>query len=99
MFIFDNLMQLDDRGMQRLIRDIQQESLLPALKGADGDMVERFFKNMSERASDILREDLEASGPIKLADVEVAQKEIVRTAKRLADEGELMLGKAAQDYV
>jgi flagellar motor switch protein FliG len=99
MFIFDNLMQLDDRGMQRLIRDIQQESLLPALKGADGDMVERFFKNMSERAADILREDLEASGPIKLADVEVAQKEIVRTAKRLADEGELMLGKAAQDYV
>jgi flagellar motor switch protein FliG len=54
---------------------------------------------MSERAADILREDLEASGPIKLADVEVAQKEIVRTAKRLADEGELMLGKAAQDYV
>jgi flagellar motor switch protein FliG len=99
MFIFDNLMQLDDRGMQRLIRDIQQESLLPALKGADGDMVELFFKNMSERAADILREDLEASGPIKLADVEVAQKEIVRTAKRLADEGELMLGKAAQDYV
>ena len=99
MFIFDNLMQLDDRGMQRLIRDIPQENLLPALKGADVDMVERFFKNMSERAADILREDLEASGPIKLADVEVAQKEIVRTAKRLADEGELMLGKAAQDYV
>lgn len=99
MFIFDNLMQLDDRGMQRLIRDIPQENLLPALKGADVDLVERFFKNMSERAADILREDLEASGPIKLADVEVAQKEIVRTAKRLADEGELMLGKAAQDYV
>ena len=99
MFIFDNLMQLDDRGMQRLIRDIPQESLLPALKGADGEMVERFFKNMSERAADILREDIEASGPIKLADVEVAQKEIVRTAKRLADEGVLMLGKAAQDYV
>lgn len=99
MFIFDNLMQLDDRGMQRLIRDIPQENLLPALKGADVDMVERFFKNMSERAADILREDLEASGPIKLAEVEVAQKEIVRTAKRLADEGELMLGKAAQDYV
>lgn len=99
MFIFDNLMQLDDRGMQRLIRDVQQESLLPALKGADGEMVERFFKNMSERAADILREDIEASGPIKLADVEVAQKEIVRTAKRLADEGELMIGKAAQDYV
>ena len=78
MFIFDNLMQLDDRGMQRLIRDIPQENLLPALKGADVDMVERFFKNMSERAADILREDLEASGPIKLADVEVAQKEIVQ---------------------
>lgn len=99
MFIFDNLMQLDDRGFQRLVREVPQENLLTALKGVDETLAERFFNNMSERAAGILREDMEASGPVKLADVEVAQKEIVRTAKRLADEGELMIGKAARDYV
>ena len=99
MFIFDNLMQLDDRGFQRLVREVAQENLLTALKGVDEVLAERFFKNMSERAAEILREDMEASGPVKLADVEAAQKEIVRTAKKLADEGELMIGKAARDYV
>ena len=99
MFIFDNLMQLDDRGFQRLVREVAQENLLTALKGVDEVLAERFFKNMSERAAEILREDMEASGPVKLADVEVAQKEIVRTAKKLAADGELMMGKAARDYV
>jgi len=99
MFIFDNLMQLDDRGFQRLVRDVAQENLLTALKGVDEVLAERFFNNMSERAAEILREDMEASGPVKLADVEAAQKEIVKTAKKLADEGELMIGKAARDYV
>ena len=99
MFIFDNLMQLDDRGFQRLVREVAQENLLTALKGVDEVLAERFFKNMSERAAEILREDMEASGPVKLADVEAAQKEIVRTAKKLADDGELMIGKAARDYV
>ena len=99
MFIFDNLMQLDDRGFQRLVRDVAQEDLLVALKGVDEVLSERFFNNMSERAAEILREDMEASGPVKLADVESAQKEIVKTAKKLADEGELMIGKAARDYV
>ena len=64
MFIFDNLMSLDDRGLQRLIRDVPNESLLTALKGVDAQIAERFFRNMSERAAAILREDLEASGPI-----------------------------------
>ena len=99
MFIFDNLMQLDDRGFQRLVREVAQENLLTALKGVDEVLAERFFKNMSERAAEILREDMEASGPVKLADVEIAQKEIVRTAKKLADDGELMMGKASRDYV
>ena len=99
MFIFDNLMQLDDRGFQRLVREVAQENLLTALKGVDEVLAERFFKNMSERAAEILREDMAASGPVKLADVEVAQKEIVRTAKKLADDGELMMGKASRDYV
>lgn len=99
MFVFDNLMQLDDLGFQRLLREVAQENLLTALKGVDEVLAERFFKNMSERAAEILREDMEASGPVKLADVEAAQKEVVRTAKKLADEGVLMMGKAARDYV
>ena len=81
MFIFDNLMQLDDLGFQRLLREVAQENLLTALKGVDEVLAERFFKNMSERAAEILREDMEASGPVKLADVEAAQKEIVRTPR------------------
>ena len=99
MFVFDNLMTLDDRGFQQLVRDIAQENLLTALKGVDEVLAERFFNNMSERAAEILREDMEASGPVKLADVEAAQKEIVKTAKKLADEGVIMIGKAARDYV
>jgi len=99
MFVFDSLMKLDDRGFQTLVRDIDQEKLLVALKGVDEELTERFFNNMSERAADILREDMEASGPVKLAEVESAQKDIVKTALRLAEEGTLMIGKAAKDYV
>ena len=99
MFVFDNLIKLDDRGFQTLVRDIDQEKLLVALKGVDQELTERFFNNMSERAADILREDMEASGPVKLADVEAAQKDIVKTAMKLADEGALMIGKGARDYV
>ena len=99
MFVFDNLIKLDDRGFQTLVRDIDQEKLLVALKGVDQELTERFFNNMSERAADILREDMEASGPVKLAEVEAAQKDIVKTAMRLADEGALMIGKGARDYV
>ena len=99
MFVFDSLMKLDDRGFQTLVRDIDQEKLLVALKGVDEELTERFFNNMSERAADILREDMEASGPVKLAEVEAAQKDIVKTALKLAEEGTLMIGKAAKDYV
>ena len=99
MFVFENLIKLDDRGFQTLVRDIDQEKLLVALKGVDQELTERFFNNMSERAADILREDMEASGPVKLADVEAAQKDIVKTAMKLADEGALMIGKGARDYV
>jgi flagellar motor switch protein FliG len=99
MFVFDNLIKLDNLGFQRLVREVAQENLLIALKGVDDVLAGRFFENMSERAAEILREDMEASGPVKLSDVEAAQKEIVKTAKKLADDGELMMGKAARDYV
>ncbi len=99
MFVFDDLLSLDDRGMQRLIREISVDTLVIALKGVDGELQEKFFGNMSSRAADMLREDLEAKGPVKLAEVESAQKEILGTAKQLADEGELMIGKGGDDFV
>ncbi len=93
MFVFDNLLDLDDRGMQRLIREISVDNLVIALKGVDDRVKEKFFKNMSSRAADMLREDLEAKGPVKLADVEAAQKEILTIVTRLIDEGEIFLSK------
>ncbi|MEM0954978.1 MAG: flagellar motor switch protein FliG [Pseudomonadota bacterium] len=99
MFVFADLMALDDRGMQRLIRDISTDLLVIALKGADVALQERFFGNMSSRAAEMLREDLEAKGPVKIAEVESAQKEILASAKQLAEEGELMLGKGGDDFV
>lgn len=99
MFVFSDLLSLDDRGMQRLIREISVDTLVIALKGVDPELQEKFFANMSSRAADMLREDLDAKGPVKLAEVEGAQKEILGTAKQLADEGELMIGKGGDDFV
>ena len=80
MFVFDDLISLDDRGMQRLIREISVDTLVIALKGVDTDLQEKFFSNMSSRAADMLREDLDAKGPVKLAEVEAAQKDILARA-------------------
>ncbi|PLW68296.1 flagellar motor switch protein FliG [Pseudohalioglobus lutimaris] len=99
MFVFDNLMQLDDRGMQRLIREISGDSLLVALKGVDEEMKARFFKNMSSRAAEMLQDDMEAKGPVKLSDVEAEQKQILTIAKKLADDGEIFIGKGGGDFV
>lgn len=99
MFVFEDLGDLDDKGMQRLIREISVDILVVALKGVDDTLQSRFFSNMSSRAADMLREDLEAKGPIKLAEVESAQREILGTARQLADEGEIMIGKGGDDFV
>ena len=99
MFVFDNLNALDDRGMQRLIREIAVDSLVVALKGVDPQLQNKFFKNMSSRAADMLKEDLESKGPVKLSEVEEAQKEILTVAARLAEEGEIFLGKGGGDFV
>ncbi len=99
MFVFDNLLAIDDRGMQRLIREISVDNLVIALKGVDDAVKNKFFKNMSSRAADMLKEDLEAKGPVKLSDVEEQQKEILSIAARLADEGEISLGKSGDDFV
>lgn len=92
MFIFDNLKDTDDRGIQALLREVSSEVLILALKGADDELKEKIFGNMSKRAAELLRDDLEASGPVKLSEVEGAQREILIIARRMADAGEIMLG-------
>ena len=92
MFVFENLMDIDDRGIQLLLREVQSDSLIIALKGAAPELREKIFKNMSQRAAEMLREDLESKGPVRLSEVEGEQKEILKIARRLADEGQLQLG-------
>lgn len=92
MFTFDNLVDVDDRGIQVLLREVSTDNLVLALKGTDDGIKNKIFKNMSQRAGDMLREDLESRGPVKLSDVEAAQKEIITIARRLADEGQITLG-------
>jgi len=99
MFVFENLMGLDDRGMQRLIREIAVDQLVIALKGVEEAVQERFFSNMSQRAAEMLREDLEAKGPVKVSEVESVQKDILAVARRLADEGEIALRRGSDDFV
>lgn len=92
MFVFDNLLDVEDRGIQTILREVQQDVLLKAIKGADDGLKEKILANMSKRAADMLRDDLEAMGPVRISEVESAQKEILAIARRLADAGELMLG-------
>jgi flagellar motor switch protein FliG len=99
MFVFDNLLAVDDRGIQALVREVTTDVLVVALKGADVALQEKIFKNMSKRAGEMLKSDLEAKGPVRITDVEVAQKEIVTVARRLADEGTIMLGTGGDDFV
>ncbi len=100
MFVFDNLIDIDDRGIQALLREVSSDSLLLALKGSDEGIKEKIFKNMSKRAAEMLRDDLEAKGPVKLSEVEGAQKEILAIARRMAEAGDIVLGgKGADQYV
>ena len=100
MFVFDDLVTIDDRGMQELLREIPGDKLILALKATGEELKQKFFKNMSERAAAMLKDDLEAKGPVKLSEVEAAQKEILVTARRLAEEGRVQLGgKGGDDYV
>ena len=92
MFTFENLIDIDDRGFQTLLREIASDQLLLALRGADEALKEKIFKNMSQRASEMLKDDLEAAPPARLSDVEAAQKEILQVTRRLSDAGEINLG-------
>ena len=97
MFTFDDLMKLDDKGFQSLLKEVQTESLIIALKGASPEIREKVFKNMSSRAAETLREDLESRGPVKLSEVEGEQKEMLKIVRRLADEGQIVLGGGGDD--
>jgi flagellar motor switch protein FliG len=99
-FVFDNLIDIDDRGMQELLRNVQSDRLLLALKGAEEELKQKIFKNMSQRAAEMLKDDLEAKGPVKLSEVESAQKEILVAARKLAEAGTISLGgKGGDEYV
>lgn len=92
MFVFDNLIDIEDQGIQLLLREVQSETLIVALKGAQEELRNKIFKNMSQRAAEVLREDLEAKGPVRVSQVEAEQKEILKVLRQLADDGQIVLG-------
>lgn len=99
MFVFENLEEVDDQSIQRLLREIPQEVLQKALKGADDPLRDKIYKNMSKRASELMKDDLEAMPPIKVSEVEAAQKEILAVARRMAENGEIMLSASADEFL
>lgn len=100
MFVFENLLAVDDRGIQSILREVQSDTLIVALKGADDEMKEKIFNNMSSRAAEMMREDLDAKGPVRLKDVEQAQKDVLEIATRMAESGDISLGgKGGDEYV
>ena len=100
MFVFENLLDLDDRAIQLLLREVKSENLILALKGTSLEMREKVFRNMSQRAAEMMRDDLDAKGAVRLSEVEAAQREILRTAHRLAEEGQISMGgKSDEGFV
>lgn len=97
MFTFDDLIKLDDRAIQTVLREVAGDSLVLALKGSGEEVREKVLKNMSQRAAEGLREDLESRGPVRVSDVDAQQKEILRIIRRLADAGEIAIGSGAED--
>lgn len=94
MFVFENLSDVDDRGIQALLREINTDLLKVALRGSEPALMEKFFGNMSKRAAELLRDDIEAMGPVRVSEVEASQKEILAIARRMADAGDIVLGGA-----
>lgn len=97
MFTFDDLEKVDDKGIQLVLKEVQSESLVIALKGATPEMREKVFRNMSSRAAETLREDLESRGPVRVSEVEAEQKELLKIVRRLSDEGQIVLGGGGTD--
>jgi len=99
LFAFESLLKLDDRAMQSILREVQADVLATALKGADEAIGEKVFKNMSKRAAEILRDDIAAKGPVRLSDVEAAQKEILSVVLKLAEEGQIVVAAGGEEFV
>lgn len=99
MFVFADLIKVDDKGIQSILREVDGAKLVLALKGADSSLVTHILKNMSQRAGEMLKDDMESRGPVKLSEVESAQKEILAVARKLADAGTIALGGGAEAYV
>ena len=99
MFVFENLANVDDRAIQAILKEVSADTLVIALKGSDEDIKEKIFSNMSSRAADLLRDDLEAKGPVRISDVESAQKEILATARRLSEAGEIILDSGSDPMI
>ncbi|MDA8455902.1 flagellar motor switch protein FliG [Acidovorax sp. GBBC 3334] len=97
MFVFDDVMKLDDRSIQTVLREVASETLVVALKGAQPELREKFLSNMSSRAAEAMREDLDSRGPMRLSEVEAQQKEILKTVRRLSDEGQIVIGGGGDD--
>jgi len=99
MFVFDNMVDIEDRHIQTILRFVQSESLIIALKGVKNEVKEKIFKNMSQRAAEMMLEDMEVKGPVRLSEVEKQQKEILQIIRRLSDEGQISLSKGNDSYV
>lgn len=99
MFLFENLVDVDDRSIQRLLQEVDSEQLLVALKGSEQPLRDKFLKNMSSRAADILRDDLSSRGPVRMSAVETEQKAILLIVRRLAEAGDIVIGGADETYV
>ena len=97
MFTFDDLNKIDDKGIQAMLKEVQSESLIVALKGASIELREKIFRNMSSRAAETLREDLETRGPVRLSEVEAEQKEMLKIVRRLVDEGQIVMAGGGDD--
>ena len=97
MFVFDDVGKIDDKSIQMLLKEVASETLVVALKGASSELREKFLGNMSSRAAEAMREDLESRGPMRLSEVEAQQKEILKVVRRLADEGQIVIGGGSED--
>jgi flagellar motor switch protein FliG len=91
MFVFDDIIDIEDKAIQVILKEVQSDMLIIALKGTTEQMREKIFNNMSSRAAEMMKEDLEAKGPVKLSEVEAQQRKILQIVRRLADEGEIQL--------
>ena len=97
MFVFDNIIDIDNRGIQTILREVSSDTLITALKGTSDELRDKIFRNMSQRAAEMMREDLEMRGPVRLSEVEANQKEILTVVRRLAEEGQIIIGGKGDD--